>query len=93
MPVNLRHEHLGINPNIMSTSAAHAPTCPTDGDTTVPTTGAQRHMEAQHGDARTVDKKSPEYLVKSMIAGGIAGCAVCTMRTLQDAQASYGATS
>jgi solute carrier family 25 protein 16 len=38
-------------------------------------------MDAQHGEATKVDKKSPEYLMKSMIAGGIAGCAVCPMYT------------
>jgi hypothetical protein len=85
MPANLRHEHLGLDTHIMSTSATHAPICPTDGDATVPAKGAQKHMDAQHGGTRKVDKKSYEYLMKSMIAGGIAGCAVCIPHLLQEA--------
>jgi hypothetical protein len=42
-------------------------------------------MDAQHGGTRKVDKKSYEYLMKSMIAGGIAGCAVCIPHLLQEA--------
>lgn len=30
---------------------------------------------------RKTDKKSPEYLIKSGLAGGFAGCAVCTHST------------
>lgn len=81
MPTELlRHEHIDINTNIMSTSATqaqtnakngldrHAPLSPTDDDAT--------QMAAQDARTKKVDKKSPEYLMKSMLAGGIAGCAV-----------------
>ena len=36
-----------------------------------------RHMDSQEGRKRKIDKNSPEYLWKSLVAGGIAGCAVC----------------
>jgi solute carrier family 25 protein 16 len=81
MPTTLlRHEHSDINTNIMSTSATqaqtnakngldkHPPLSPTDDDAT--------HMATQDARTKKVDKKSPEYLMKSMLAGGIAGCAV-----------------
>jgi solute carrier family 25 protein 16 len=92
MSTNLvRHEDIRVRTDIMSTSATqaqtnvnpslerHSPICPTDGDTPMPRKEMQRHMApTQAGRSQKVDKKSPEYLMKSMIAGGIAGCAVCT---------------
>ena len=74
MSTHLRHDDR-FNVNIMTTTTAahpdgasktdaerHAPICPTDGDAIVP--------------AKKLDKKSAEYLVKSGLAGGFAGCAV-----------------
>jgi solute carrier family 25 protein 16 len=61
----------------------HPPTWATDGDPMhlrkdgVP----NEDMAMQDGKRmkkKKVDKKSPEYLWKSMLAGGIAGCAVST---------------
>jgi hypothetical protein len=93
MPTNLlRDDNHGSDTNIMSTGATqaqtnatylqerHPPLCPTDGDAIVP---KPKEKEKQYdmrngGTARKVDKKSSEYLVKSGIAGGIAGCAVRT---------------
>ncbi|KAH8731251.1 mitochondrial carrier domain-containing protein [Phaeosphaeriaceae sp. PMI808] len=67
MPATLvRHDHLGVNTNIMSTRAPQAQTNAT------PTL-------VQDGRKNKVGKKSPEYLLKSLIAGGIAGCAAKTV--------------
>jgi|TARA_R110002003_G_scaffold32_11_gene2025 solute carrier family 25 protein 16 len=64
----------------------HPPLCPTDGDAIVPVQQAkekQRPHEMRDGGARKVDKKSGEYLLKSLLAGGIAGCAVwCLISSL-----------
>jgi solute carrier family 25 protein 16 len=92
MPANLvRHDDLGTKTNIMSTSAIQAhtnansglerdpPTWATDGDPLhLRKERAQNDMETQAGKRAKVDKKSPEYLLKSLLAGGIAGCAVRT---------------
>lgn len=92
MPTDLlRHEPIGVHTNIMSTSAPQAQThantalerhtaiCATEGDAGGIKRETQRHMAAQDGRTkRKVDKKSPEYLMKSMLAGGLAGCAVRT---------------
>jgi hypothetical protein len=89
MPTELvRHEHIDTNTNIMSTSATqaqtnaknaldrHTPLSPTDHDAT--------HLAAQDaGMRKEVDKKSAEYLMKSMLAGGIAGCAVRIPSSIQ----------
>ncbi|KAF2833093.1 mitochondrial carrier [Ophiobolus disseminans] len=58
----------------------HPPLCPTDGDAIIskPKEG-DKHNDMQDGRTRKVDKKSPEYLLKSLIAGGIAGCAAKTV--------------
>jgi solute carrier family 25 protein 16 len=57
----------------------HPLLCPTDGDAIIPKPKEkEERADMQDGKARKVDKKSPEYLLKSLIAGGIAGCAVCT---------------
>jgi solute carrier family 25 protein 16 len=56
-----------------SSSTKTAPLCPTDH-------GAHAHAhEAAPSGTRKVDRKSYEYLVKSGIAGGIAGCAAKTV--------------
>lgn len=94
MPANLRHDSPGTNTHIMSTSATqaqtnasyllerHPPLCPPDGDAIVPKVKEkEKHNDMQDGRTRKVDKKSPEYLLKSLIAGGIAGCAVSTSNT------------
>ena len=50
-------------------SLREPPICPTDEEALVPKKG-QKHQK--------VDKRSPEYIIKSGLAGGIAGCAVST---------------
>jgi hypothetical protein len=90
MPADLvRHDHIGASTSIMSTRAPqahtnasthldrHPPTCPAEDDSVQK--GQLRAMAAPEGPKTKVDKKSPEYLIKSMIAGGIAGCAVRTL--------------
>jgi solute carrier family 25 protein 16 len=47
--------------------------CPTDDDAIVPSKPRTK-----------LDKKSPEYLLKSGVAGGLAGCAVCFWTVGQD---------
>ena len=49
--------------------------CPTDEEALAPRKG-QIH--------RKVDKRSPEYIIKSGLAGGIAGCAVSPPNTTSD---------
>jgi solute carrier family 25 protein 16 len=92
MPANLvRHDDLGTKTSIMSTSATqahtnadsgierHPPTWATDGDPMhIRKDGAQKDADRQNSTKAKVDKKSPEYLWKSLLAGGIAGCAVRT---------------
>lgn len=61
-------------------TAAKAPLCPTDSDAIVPSRSAKdTHAREAAGSTRKVDRKSYEYLVKSGIAGGIAGCAAKTV--------------
>jgi len=38
--------------------------------------GTEKMASTGQGPARKVDKQSPEYLLKSGLAGGLAGCAV-----------------
>lgn len=45
--------------------------CPTDDDAIVP------RKPAAQASARKLDKRSWEYIIKSGVAGGVAGCAVC----------------
>ncbi|KIW06900.1 uncharacterized protein PV09_02570 [Verruconis gallopava] len=45
--------------------------CPTDDDTIVPRKRTGTHMSSQ----KTSNKKSWEYIIKSGVAGGLAGCA------------------
>jgi hypothetical protein len=80
----LRHEHIDIDTNIMSTSATQAQTNAGNG-IDAHTLRSKTHDDATHmatEDARSkkVDKNSPEYLMKSMLAGGIAGCAVSLLQ-------------
>ena len=42
--------------------------CPTDDDTIAP---------RRAGDSKKVDKRSLDYILRSGLAGGMAGCAVC----------------
>lgn len=63
-----------------SSSIKTPPLCPTDGDAMVPSrSGKDTHPYKATGRTAKVDKKSYEYLVKSGIAGGIAGCAAKTV--------------
>lgn len=56
------------------------PLCPTDSDAIVPSrSGNDTHAREGADQQAKVDKKSYEYLVKSGIAGGIAGCAAKTV--------------
>ena len=74
------------SPNMTAASLAargpripHEPTiCPTDSDTVVP---------KKHRTKTKLDKSSWEYIVKSGVAGGFAGCAVS--RTPTDYEVSY----
>jgi solute carrier family 25 protein 16 len=96
MPTHLvSHDDPGTKTHIMSTRAPQAqtnanpnlgrdaPTWATDGDPMhLKKEAAQKDMNS-HDDTRAkVDKKSPEYLLKSLLAGGIAGCAVRTRHIL-----------
>lgn len=49
--------------------------CSTDDDAVIPKREAAR---------RTLDKRSWEYIVKSGLAGGFAGCAVCRVISMVD---------
>ncbi|KAL9049779.1 MAG: hypothetical protein Q9162_007026 [Coniocarpon cinnabarinum] len=54
-------------------SSHHTPLCPTDSDAVLP-----RH-DRDRGPPKRIDKQSPTYLLKSGIAGGLAGCAAKTV--------------
>ncbi|KAF3005645.1 hypothetical protein E8E13_003535 [Curvularia kusanoi] len=63
-------------------STKPAPLCPTDSDAILPSRSskdAHAHTSPAPSTTRRVDRKSPEYLIKSGIAGGIAGCAAKTV--------------
>lgn len=88
----LRHEGSPMDTHILTRHAdRHAamksasstktpPLCPTDSDTIVPARQrSDTHPHEAAGGPAKVDKKSYEYLVKSGIAGGIAGCAAKTV--------------
>ncbi|KAH6338339.1 hypothetical protein HBI37_117310 [Parastagonospora nodorum] len=83
MPTDvLRHEAIGLPSNIMSTSATQAQTNARNGlDGHAPPSAGNdaAHMAGQDARSKKVDKQSPEYLMKSMLAGGIAGCAAKTV--------------
>ncbi|KAF2691040.1 ADP,ATP carrier protein [Lentithecium fluviatile CBS 122367] len=51
--------------------------CPTDAESITP--GKEKMASARQAPAAKVDKQSPEYLVKSGLAGGLAGCAAKTV--------------
>ncbi|KAF1911742.1 mitochondrial carrier domain-containing protein [Ampelomyces quisqualis] len=55
------------------------PICRADDESAGPKPGEQRARAAPEGASTEVDKQSPEYLIKSMVAGGIAGCAAKTV--------------
>lgn len=64
-------------PNANANNDRHPPLFPTDGDAVVPAKKEQEKQVKMGGGRRQkVDKQSSEYLMKSMLAGGIAGCAV-----------------
>lgn len=87
MTTDLRHDD-SFRVNIMTTTAArtpratnidaerHPPLCPTDSDAIVPT---KKAADMAGGQKKKLDKKSPEYLIKSGLAGGFAGCAAKTV--------------
>lgn len=60
----IRHDEPAITANIMTTPAAHV------------SARDPKPARMQDSHKKKIDKKSPEYLWKSLIAGGIAGCAV-----------------
>lgn len=76
------------NTSIMTTTAAHAnrassiiterhePPSLMDHDAARPTMKGTAQVGAQP-EVKKADKKSTEYLIKSGLAGGFAGCAVC----------------
>lgn len=69
----LRHDK-HLDSSLMTMTAAHISTAAHD------PMGALKEMGiAKSGDGRAMklDKKSPEYLLKSGLAGGFAGCVVC----------------
>ena len=92
----IRHDDPRINANIMTTTAAQANSAdsinkspqsvlrPTDHDSA--TKG--RHVGMEDGRPKKLDKKSPEYLIKSGLAGGFAGCAVSVVYWLFVVQAT-----
>ncbi|KAF2018931.1 mitochondrial carrier [Aaosphaeria arxii CBS 175.79] len=55
---------------------AHPPLCPTDSEALVPNRGEDQKSNPKKAK---LDKKSPEYVLKSGLAGGIAGCAAKTV--------------
>ncbi|KAF2131636.1 mitochondrial carrier [Dothidotthia symphoricarpi CBS 119687] len=56
------------------------PPFPSDGDAIVSARKEQeKRVDGAEGRKRKVDKQSPEYLMKSMLAGGLAGCAAKTL--------------
>lgn len=67
-------------PNSASNSKneRHPPICPTDRDAIVPAKTEQQG-DTGKGRKKKLDKKSPEYLIKSGLAGGFAGCAAKTV--------------
>ncbi|KAH6614915.1 mitochondrial carrier domain-containing protein [Boeremia exigua] len=75
-----RHAHRHADTKSAGSSTNSPPLCATDGDAIVPSrSGQNTHGHEAASRTRAVDKKSYEYLVKSGIAGGIAGCAAKTV--------------
>jgi solute carrier family 25 (mitochondrial carrier protein), member 16 len=83
---SLRHDD-GPVQHIMTTPAAHSASASngtTERKPTVSQSGyditsqmkTERDMERGERRSKKLDKRSTEYLIKSGIAGGIAGCAV-----------------
>lgn len=92
MSLDLRHD-AGRSTNIMTTSVAPpesagntkidprvASSQPAYG-TSMSAERDERGVAAVRGKRKT-DKKSPEYLIKSGLAGGFAGCAVCALNII-----------
>jgi solute carrier family 25 protein 16 len=83
MSTNARRHDEQASSNIMTTTAqtlsAHTKRqqpllYPADADPII--SSKEKMASAGQGPARKVDKQSPEYLLKSGLAGGLAGCAV-----------------
>lgn len=85
----LRHAD-GTVSNIMTTTAAQpnsagnitidrSPSTPSAGHDAIAPAGQVRGANMREERKQKVDKKSPEYLIKSGLAGGFAGCAVCLL--------------
>jgi solute carrier family 25 (mitochondrial carrier protein), member 16 len=51
--------------------------CPTDQEAMVPIRSNDRDGLASTPAQKKLDKKSWDYIIRSGIAGGVAGCAVC----------------
>jgi solute carrier family 25 protein 16 len=85
----LRHAD-GTVSNIMTTTAAQpnsagnitidrSPSASSAGHDAIAPAGQVRGANMREERKQKVDKKSPEYLIKSGLAGGFAGCAVCLL--------------
>lgn len=59
------------NKRLLEETDTEPKVCPTDGDTIV----AKPHIPMKH-----LDKQSMDYVIRSGIAGGLAGCAVGKFR-------------
>jgi solute carrier family 25 protein 16 len=63
--------------NARSNNELPSPIMAIDGDAIVyPKKQQEKRANMQDTQAKKVDKKSPEYIFKTLLAGGIAGCAV-----------------
>lgn len=87
----LRHDEPPISATVMTVPAAHisARDSPSDSATSPwKDQGGkqpQQHMAPPNArPKKKIDKKSPEYLWKSLVAGGLAGCAVCIHPTAHE---------
>lgn len=78
--VLMRHADRHADAKSATASIQTTPLCPTDSDAIVPSrAGKETHGHDAASAQGKVDKKSYEYLIKSGIAGGIAGCAAKTV--------------
>ena len=51
--------------------------CPTDQESLIPIGSKDREGSASTPAQKKVDKKSWDYIIRSGVSGGVAGCAVC----------------
>ncbi|KAJ4985586.1 mitochondrial carrier protein [Stagonosporopsis vannaccii] len=76
----IRHADRHADAKGATSSMQQPPLCPTDSDAIVPSSaGKDTHSHEAASRGGKIDKKSYEYLIKSGIAGGIAGCAAKTV--------------